>query len=83
MSASALATKQLPPDPEGLNDDRAEWAGQALHHFVGITGTERDDMVADLIGNIRHWCDRNGFDFERELARGWEFYEEETRDGNK
>lgn len=80
MSASTSATKRrLPPDPEGLNDQRAGWAGNALNTFIGDTGTDVEDCVCDLICDLRHWCDRNGLDFERELARGWESYEQETR----
>ena len=30
---------QLPPDPEGMNDSRAAWAGQAIHNFGLMTGT--------------------------------------------
>lgn len=80
MSASASAeTKPLPPDPEGQNDNRADWANTGLRAFQQRTGTDDEDMVADFIADIRHWCDRNGVDFERELARGWEMYEEETK----
>ena len=25
--------KQLPPDPEKMNDERAEWAAASLRHF--------------------------------------------------
>lgn len=82
MSASTSATKKkLPPDPERLNDKRAGWAGNALNAFIGDTGVDPEDCVADLIANLRHWCDRNGQDFERELARGWEMYEQETKRG--
>lgn len=81
MSASASGTKrELPPDPEELNESRAMWAGHALNAFMADTGSEPQDCVSDLICNLRHWCDRNGQDFERELARGWESYEQETRD---
>ncbi|KKL61150.1 hypothetical protein LCGC14_2198140, partial [marine sediment metagenome] len=30
----------LPPDPEGKNDNRAEWASVALARFQEVTGSE-------------------------------------------
>lgn len=80
MSASASATNpKLPPDPDRKNGQRAGWAGSALACFRFHTGADEEDQVADLICDLRHWCDRNGYDFERELARGWEMYEIEVR----
>jgi hypothetical protein len=31
--------QRLPPDPEKMNNDRAEWAAAALRHFQCTTGT--------------------------------------------
>jgi hypothetical protein len=47
-----------------MNDDRASWAGIALHHFRRATGAGREDAVGDLLCELMHWCDRNNFDFE-------------------
>ena len=71
----------LPPDPEGKNDNRAEWASVALARFQEVTGSEDGDAVSDLICDLHHWCDRSDivFDFEVELARARTHYEEETR----
>jgi hypothetical protein len=41
---------QLPPDPENMNGDRAEWAGAALRHFQCVTGTDYEDALGDLLG---------------------------------
>ncbi len=68
----------LPPDPDGQNDDRSMWAGAAINAFIEETGTDLEDAVCDLVADLRHWCDRNGMDWERELARGLGHYEEET-----
>ena len=72
--------KQLPPDPDGMNDDRASWAEIALHAFQAATGTDREDAVSDLICDLMHLCDRDGelgdFDAQVERARG--HYEAET-----
>lgn len=35
---------------------RAEMGGQHIEH-------ERDDIVADLLADLRHYCDAHGLDF--------------------
>ncbi len=74
------AQKTLPPDPEGQNDDRAAWAQTALEAFQKTTRTDAGDAVSDLLGDLMHWCDRNGSDFEAELARARSHYAEETHE---
>ena len=69
---------QLPPDPEGMNDSRAACAGQAIHHFILTTGTDKEGALADLLTDILHWCDRQPVSFDRELARARDHYEAET-----
>ena len=71
-------TKRLPPDPENMNDDRAAWAAAALRHFQCTTGTDDEDALVDLLGDLLHWCDRNTFDFEAALACARMHYEAET-----
>jgi len=72
------AGKVLPPDPEGMNTNRAAWAGQAITTFMLATGTDREDAICDLLADIMHWCDRTGFDFNHELERGRDHYTAET-----
>jgi hypothetical protein len=68
----------VPPDPEAMNDKRAQWAGSALRGFRRNTGTGLEDAVSDLLADLMHWCDRNGQDFEHELRRAQLHYEAET-----
>jgi hypothetical protein len=68
----------LPPDPEGLNNKRAEWAAVALRHFESTTGTDFEDALTDLLGDLMHWCDRNALNFDDELSRARMHYEAET-----
>jgi hypothetical protein len=75
---SSRPTKTLPPDPENMNDDRAEWAASSLRHFQCITGADFEDALSDLLGDLMHWCDRNASDFEKELSRARAHYEAET-----
>jgi hypothetical protein len=69
---------KLPPDPEGMNDARAEWADEAIQTFIARTGTDLEDSLGDLLCDILHWCDRNNFDFEIALDRAQDHYKEET-----
>jgi hypothetical protein len=68
----------LPPDPEGMNNERADWAGAALRHFECTTGTDETGALADLLCNLLHWCDREGFSFDKELECARDSYAEET-----
>jgi hypothetical protein len=68
----------MPPDPENMNDRRAEWAETSLRHFRSWTGAEYDDALGDLLCDLMHWCDRNDFDFEAVMDRARMHYEAET-----
>jgi len=68
----------LPPDPDGKNDQRAFWADVAIEAFRDETGTDVCDAVADLLCDLMHWCDRNPTDFEKALSNARFHYEAET-----
>lgn len=73
----------LPPDPERMNDDRAEWADHAIRAFAIHTGMVEepdDDIVPDLLADLMHWCDRNHLSFDELLRRARNHYAEETND---
>jgi hypothetical protein len=72
------ATPDLPPDPEGMNDRRAGWAGRAIANFRAATGTDEEDAVCDLLADLMHWCNRHGLNFGNELARARDHYDAET-----
>lgn len=77
-AVNAHRRAKLPPDPEGMNDDRAEWAACALRHFQCTTGSDYEDALGDLLCDLMHWCDRNNFDFELALFRARGHYRAET-----
>jgi hypothetical protein len=64
--------------PENMNAARIELAGAALRHFQCHTGTDYEDALGDLLCNLMHWADRNGFDFKLALDRAQDHYREET-----
>ncbi len=70
--------RRVPPDPERMNDKRSAWAAVAVRAFIDETGTDEEDAVCDLVADLIHWCDRHGYDFERELSRGRSHYDAET-----
>jgi hypothetical protein len=74
--------KALPPDPDNMNSDRAEWAASALRQFQCVTGTDYEDSLGDLLCDLMHWCDRNNFDFEAAFSRARGHYEAETTAGD-
>ena len=73
--------RKLMPDPEKMNDDRAEWAAATLRHFQCMTGCDYEDSLGDLLGDLMHWSDRNNFDFEAALCRARGHYAAETAGG--
>ena len=73
----------LPADPEGMNDDRAEWAQNALDAFASVTGMntageDAETIMTDLLADLMHWSDRNGVKFSDVLSRAQSHYSEET-----
>jgi hypothetical protein len=67
---------------EPNNRDRAEWAATALGAYHQcVTGTGRCDAVADLLCDLMHFCDRESFDFSKELDRARMHYQAETTEG--
>jgi hypothetical protein len=68
----------LPPDPEGMNDARAEWADEAIKTFIARTGTDLEDSLGDLLCDLLHWSDRHNFDFDAALDRARFHYDAET-----
>lgn len=69
---------ELPPDPEGMNDRRAAWAGRAVAAFREATGTDAEDALGDLLADLMHWADRQRFDFTLALDRARSHYDAET-----
>ncbi len=77
---SSAASKKIPPDPDGMNDQRAEWADIALKAFLAACPDDEETALPDLLCNLRHWADRNGIDFDLKLRSSTRCYEEEIAD---
>lgn len=73
-----MTTNKLPPDPDGMNDQRAEWADQSIACFQDATNTEDENAICDLLANIMHRCDQRGDNFAEELRRALTHYDAET-----
>ena len=74
----AVSQDELPPDPEGRNEDRSQTALDALRTLVTSTGADTEDALSDLLCNLMHFADRYDFDFESELGRAEMHYRAET-----
>jgi hypothetical protein len=68
-----------PEDPAICNRDRAEFAAAAVQAFgerVGLVSEdgevveEWEDLLGDLIGDLRHFCDGHGIDWIAVLNNG-------------
>lgn len=73
-------TRNLPPDPEAMNDERSQFAEKAIKGFMRDTGADREDALADLLCNFMHWADRQPGErtFADDLERAEMHYREET-----
>jgi hypothetical protein len=86
---SECAKAVLPPnDPESpeyqdMNGQRSGWAQAGLMAYAAATGSDLQDLIADLIGDLGHFCDRHGLDLRHELDRGEEMYRFETQEKGK
>jgi hypothetical protein len=71
----------LPPDPDNMNDLRAQWADDALVSFERAHGEEEEFLqnAVSLLCYIGHWCDRNGFELTKVGKMAAERYSDETK----
>ncbi len=73
-----MKRSSLPPNPDGMNFDRASWADKAITAFRDATGTDIEDALSDLLAHLMHWADRAGYGFNKALDRARGHYEAET-----
>jgi hypothetical protein len=80
----------LPPDPEGMNEQRASAAGETLAFFAMKAGELGDDNgldeqnLTDLLADLAHYCDREeGLNLTAIWERARTHYEEETGNQGK
>lgn len=70
---------------EPTNEDRAEWAMEALRTFAKRTGQdesgdlkhEQESVLSDLLCDLMHLSDRDGLNFYLALQNGQGNYREE------
>jgi hypothetical protein len=72
-------------DPDDMNEWRAEAAEVALRSFeeFGYEPNTEDDetILGDLLCDVRHFCDREGLDFDMLIERSRMHYTAETTTG--
>ena len=63
--------------PRFWNGERAGWARTAVDAFVADTGTDEEDALCDLLCDLMHLADFEGWDFSSECGRALLHYEAE------
>lgn len=67
-------------DPDGQNEDRADWAEDMIQSIMNSTGTERETALRDGLADLMHWAHREGYNFGDELRVACNQFRDETRD---
>ena len=78
IKSSITIPQAGPNDPDGLNEQRADWARDAIERFVDRTGTDKEDALCDLLCDLLHYADQYGYDFANELRRACDHFVAET-----
>jgi hypothetical protein len=78
------APDRIGDDPTENNLARAGFCMGAIEAFAirtfgGTDNESADTAVGDLLGDLRHYCDYAGLDYEAANARGQHHYEAEIR----
>ena len=80
----------VPPDPESMNNKRADWARDVLEYFEQYGERPHPDLtteeqrgiakqnLSDLIADMGHYCDRNGLCMHEVIRIASDHYAEET-----
>lgn len=66
------------------NEQRANFAQDVMVRFIDSVGDTGDDQtnLADLLGDLMHWADQYGCDFERALETSRFHYDAEISEEN-
>jgi hypothetical protein len=76
-----VSKHELPPDPDGKNDKRAEWAGMCILLMHMLSGADNGvESLGVLVTYMFHWCDRSGYDMDKVFRRSRDMYRQETTD---
>ena len=67
---------QLPEDLD--TERRADRGRELLERYMAVTGTDEDAALGDLLADLRHMADRDGYDYELADARAESYHAEET-----
>lgn len=68
---------RLPEDPAADTERRADWGRELLDQYMALTGTDEAAALGDLLADLRHLADREGYDYELADARAESYHAEE------
>lgn len=69
---------RLPEDPAADTERRADRGRKLLERYMAMTGTDEDAVLGDLLADLRHMADRDGYDYGLADARAESYHVEET-----
>jgi hypothetical protein len=70
----------------GMNARRAYWAESAVVAYASAAdcfGEPLDVVLGDLLVNLRHFCDREGLDFDALVDFGLKVHDHDERNGRE
>ena len=69
---------RLPEDPAVDTERRADRGRELLERYMAVTGTDEDAALGDLLADLRHMADREGYDYGLADARAESYHADET-----
>ena len=60
---------RLPEDPAADTERRADRGRELLDRYMALTGTDEDAALGDLLADLRHLANRDGYDYGLADAR--------------
>jgi hypothetical protein len=68
-------------DEDGLNNNHANDGWVIINRYMDRTGSDKENALCDLLGDLMHYAHQNGDDFARELQRACDHFAAETANG--
>ena len=73
-----LVRARLPEDPAADIERRADRGRELLGRYMAVTGADDDAALGDLLADLRHLADRDGYDYGLADARAESYHADET-----
>jgi len=81
-----MAIKKRRPRNDNANEERAHRGASALQYYCDVSGNEGEpeqEMLTDLLTDLRHLSTSQGLDFEQSARMAQMHYEAETEEEDR